>query len=344
MRKVSAYFLILITSISFSAAQDIHFTQFYAAPLEMNPANTGLFNGNIRGVINYRNQWQSFAPYNTFAGSVDYNFGQNFLENDLIGVGVSFISDVAGDAEFSTTQGNISVSYIKTLGNKFSRNYLSAGFYGGLAQRTINTANMTFGSQYNGYSYDPNITSGETIAFNDFSFVDLGGGVNWLFVPEDRFNVYSGVAFHHVNQPNQSFGSVNENLYMRITGTLGAQIPISEKVDMVPGILTQVQGPHYEFMGGLNFKYYMQTRASNETAFSIGAWHRMGIDNELGYKSDASAIAFRYDFLGLSAGLSYDINISGLRDASNSLGGPELSLIYTAALPHRDRKVDCPKF
>lgn len=325
-------------------AQDIHFTQFYAAPLMLNPANTGLFNGNIRGVINYRNQWQSFAPYTTFAGSVDYNFGQNMLKNDLFGAGVSFFSDQAGDSKFSTTQGNISLAYIKTLGNRFKRSYLSVGFEGGFAQRSINVANLTFGSQYNGYAYDPSLSSGETVAFDNFSFIDLGAGVTWLFVPKDRLNFYSGAAFHHVNSPDQSFGSADDRLYMRTTYNAGAQIPVSDKFDIVPAMLVQTQGPHYEFVAGVNFKYYMLNRSSTESAISFGGMHRMGIDDELSYTSDATAVTVRYDYMGFSGGLSYDINISDLQDATNSMGGPEISLIYTAGLPHRDRKVDCPKF
>lgn len=344
MRRIYTLFFFCVILLSKSFSQDIHFTQFYASPLVLNPANTGVFNGNIRGVINYRNQWQSFAPFTTVAASVDYNFGQVALDNDLMGIGLSFYSDKAGDNDFSTTQANLSFSYIKALGSKFSRSYASVGFYGGMAQRSIDPSTMTFSNQYNGYAYDPSLPTGEVLAFENFTFLDFGAGITWLFVPKNRTNLYAGVAFHHVNTPDQSFNADGQNLYMRSTYNAGAQIKISDNIDLVPGLLTQIQGPHYEFMGGLNLKYYMQTKASNETAFSIGAWHRMGIDDQLEYRSDASAVTVRYDFMGLSAGLSYDINISELKDASNSLGGPELSLIYYAELPHRDRKVDCPKF
>lgn len=89
MKKI--YILILFIGwIIAVKGQDIHFSQFYASPLTLNPANTGLFNGNIRGVLNYRNQWNSFAPFNTYAGSVDMNFGQRFLKDDLFGIGVNF--------------------------------------------------------------------------------------------------------------------------------------------------------------------------------------------------------------------------------------------------------------
>lgn len=341
------HFKLLLLSFFFSEilyAQDIHFSQFYAAPLQLNPAYTGVFNGNIRTVLNYRNQWQSFSPYNTFAGSLDFNFGQNMLKHDLFGVGVSFFSDKAGDSEFSTTQGNVSLSYIKTLGNKYSRNYLTVGFQGGFAQRSINPANLTFGSQYNGYAYDGTIESGETIALNSFTFLDLGAGLSWLYVPKNGINFYAGLAYHHLNEPDQSFYGTGDYLYMRTSVNAGAQIPLNDYFDILPAFLVQIQGPHYEFMGGLHLKYNMETKASQDQALSFGLWHRMGLDELSNYQIDASVISLRYEIFGLSAGLSYDINISALSDATNSLGGPELSLIYAVPLPHRDRKVDCPKF
>ena len=61
-------------------------------------------------------------------------------------------------------------------------------------------------------------------------------------------------------------------------------------------------------------------------------------------RSDATIIAARFDYLNLSVGASYDVNVSTLQDASNAMGGPEVSLTFTSDLPTTDRKVDCPKF
>ena len=53
-------------------AQDIHFSQFYAAPMLTNPANTGNFTGSVRLGLNYRDQWGSVTvPYKTFSAYAD---------------------------------------------------------------------------------------------------------------------------------------------------------------------------------------------------------------------------------------------------------------------------------
>ena len=52
-------------------AQDIHFSQFFQAPLLVNPSLTGVFNGDQRAIVQYRNQWDEFAPYTTYSFSID---------------------------------------------------------------------------------------------------------------------------------------------------------------------------------------------------------------------------------------------------------------------------------
>jgi hypothetical protein len=51
-------------------AQDLHFSQFYEAPLLRNPALAGLYEGDVRIQGIYKNQWNSISfPYQT--GSIN---------------------------------------------------------------------------------------------------------------------------------------------------------------------------------------------------------------------------------------------------------------------------------
>ena len=69
--------MIFISALCLSTlcgAQDIHFSQFYMSPLNLNPAMTGVMNCTQRFVANYRNQWASVLKadaYTTYSVSYD---------------------------------------------------------------------------------------------------------------------------------------------------------------------------------------------------------------------------------------------------------------------------------
>lgn len=338
--------LLLTCSATLSMhAQDIHFSQFFYSPMTLNPALCGAFNGNIRGVLNYRNQWNSFAPFNTFAASVDANFGSSFLKNDLMGIGVNAFNDVAGDTRYSSTNVGLTFAYIKTLGDRYHRSYLSAAFQGSYAQKSVDYLAMTFSNQFDGVYYDPTLATGESMGFDSKGYLDLAAGLMWYLVPkEDRFSMYMGGSIYHLNQPDQSIGAVNDQLYMRYSGHIGAQIPVGKMTSLVPAFMLLQQGPYTEYFGGTNLKFYLQGMQWSSTAISFGLWQRIVGDVDGGVKGESTAISARLDYEKISLGLSYDVNISSLREASSNAGGPELSLTYIAGLPQKPRKIPCPKF
>jgi hypothetical protein len=61
-------------------AQDIHYSQFYNSPLNINPAKTGIFNGDKRINLSHRNQWRSIVPWTTFTASYDQKFYPKRIE------------------------------------------------------------------------------------------------------------------------------------------------------------------------------------------------------------------------------------------------------------------------
>ena len=70
-------------------AQDPHFSQFYASPLTLNPALTGLFAGEGRISSTYRNQWQSISnPFTTGTVAFDTRaLRRVFKEQNVFGLG-----------------------------------------------------------------------------------------------------------------------------------------------------------------------------------------------------------------------------------------------------------------
>src|SRR5690606_1192725 len=98
-------------------AQDIHFSQFYMSPLNLNPALTGVMNCNVRLVANYRNHRASVVKSNAYITySVSYDQRIPVRRYDFFVVGGSFWGDKAGELDFATLQGRLSLAYSKRMG------------------------------------------------------------------------------------------------------------------------------------------------------------------------------------------------------------------------------------
>ena len=186
IRKQQLILFIIYCSLSIiycplSIAQDIHFTQFDNSPLNLNPANTGLFNGDYRLNLIDRDQWSSITvPFKTFSASFDTKLITNSYKKDMFGIGIVFYNDKAGTSDFGTTEAELSLSYTKSL-DALATQYLSFGIMAGMGQRTLNTSNLTFDNQFNGYVYDPAMPGLEQFNNTNFIFPDISAGVNWLY-------------------------------------------------------------------------------------------------------------------------------------------------------------------
>src|SRR5215831_15658223 len=89
--------------VSSACAQDIHFSQFYEAPLARNPAFAGIVNGDIRVQAVFRSQWNSFVDaYKTGSLNAEYKMPVGKGE-DFVTCGLQAVYDRAGTADLSTT-------------------------------------------------------------------------------------------------------------------------------------------------------------------------------------------------------------------------------------------------
>ena len=121
-------------SLCIAPAQDIHFSQFEYSPLNLNPANTGMFDGDQRITAVHRRQWASIsAPYQTSGISYDRLIGNPSEKGNHHNAGLYINSDKAGDGNFGTLQAVLSYSYLFNVG-KDSVHFFSAGIQIGFAQ------------------------------------------------------------------------------------------------------------------------------------------------------------------------------------------------------------------
>ncbi len=321
-------------------AQDPHFSQFYNAPMQLNPALAGLIQGDTRATVNYRSQWSSIAtPFQTMAGAVDFRALNYLTKKDIFGAGVFVMNDVAGEADLRNTQVGLSFAYNMSMTDK-RNHFIGIGAQYLFVQQSLEYTKLRFESQYNGEVIDPTQASGENLAMNSFSYFDFNAGISWSY-RYDRFrSYYAGAAISHLNQPKVSFfDDLAERLKMKYTFYAGADFKISPNISFIPRGVFLLQGTAKEIsIGGLvKFNVGNTRAAQDKTAIYFGTMHRF---------QDAQVIMMRYDYDGVGLSFSYDMNISKLNVASKGRGAIEIALVFETEMFERKRysKVECPKF
>jgi len=338
---------VLISSASMMA-QDIHFSQFYMSPLNLNPALTGVMNCNTRVVANYRNQWSQVLrqdAYNTYSVSYDQKIAVG--RSDYFGIGGTFWGDRAGELNYGTTTGRLSFSYSKKMGGyRKTAHYLVFGADAGISQRKVDPTAANWPSQHDGNGgKDPLAPDPVLPGFNpDFLHADVNAGLVWFSVLDDRNNYYVGLAMHHLNQPNVSFygETTTEALTSRVTAHAGGEFELNKGLSFVPNIIYMGQGQHRQINLGTALRFHLGPR-SEQQSWQLGGWYRIGNKVGGGLHSDAVILSTRFDYGNYGIGFSYDITVSQLRQAGNANGAFEFSLNYFICGPEK-RSVYCPRF
>jgi type IX secretion system PorP/SprF family membrane protein len=311
-------------------AQDIHFSQEWLSPVLINPAQTGA-ETKMRGIILHRNQWKSVAsPYVTSALSWDMELPHKGKgASGFSAIGVTIFHDKAGDSEMKTLQGNVTYAYHVFLNE---RSTLGAGIYAGFAQHSIDYTGLQWMSQYNGVSFDSSLPTMEPLGSTSFKNVDVGAGLHYAFgkgerymTANDQMRFNCGLSISHINRPKNTFYNSDEKLPMKISGYANASIGIgNSNLSFQPGLFYFRQGKMTELVLGSQFRYSIKDE-SRYTSFEQAT----AISAGLHFRSKDAAIASVFFEIGKYAiGISYDINVSKLSEASKSRGGFEIGLRF----------------
>lgn len=289
------------------AAQDPIFSQFYATPLQLNPAFAGSGYAPRLGVA-YRNQWSGFNnAYRTYA--VFYEQSLNRLNS---GIGFNLESDDAGNGILRTMRFSAMYSYRLQINDNWA---VKIGMEGGIHQTALDWEQLVFPDQIDPFS-GPVITTSELRPDQlSKTAIDLSAG---LLVLSEQF--WLGIGLKHLNTPNQGILLANDNLSsglpLRYTLSGGFEVPVNsgnkgKSTSFIsPNFLLVSQGPYKQ----LNLGAY-----ATFGPIIGGAWYRHTFEN-----ADAAVLmlGFRQDMFKI--GLSYDVTVSGL---SGRAGGTyELTL------------------
>ena len=335
--------VLLLMSFQSMVAQDIHFSQFYLSPLNLNPALTGVTNAQQRLNVNYRNQWAAVAgssAYNTFSASYDRRAEVGMT--DYFGFGGTLWSDVAGDANFGTTQAKVSFAYTKKISGSWSKQvrrnlkksglYLSAGADAGITQRRVSPGDLRWPSQVSNGTFCESCGFQETIPNDNFIYPDLSGGLMLYGLDQNANSFYIGAAMHHLNQANISFLNRVESLYSRLTIHAGGELAINRRMSIVPNFVYMAQGPHLEILPGSAVRFNIGEYEGIKDFFELGLWFRIVKNTDGGSSTsignDAIVIFSKFSFSNYSIGFSYDYNTSQLSQAASANGSFELSVSY----------------
>src|SRR4051812_30105652 len=146
-RSMKTCFLLGLSVISFGSirAQDIHFSQFFEAPLLRNPSLAGIFTGDIRVQAVYRDQWNTVTTaYKTISLNAEYKMPIG-KANDFLTLGLQVLQDKAGTISWVSTHILPAINYHKSLSDQ-KTSYLSLGFMGGWVQKRFDRTKMTTNS------------------------------------------------------------------------------------------------------------------------------------------------------------------------------------------------------
>lgn len=355
MKKI-ATLLCMVVLFTLAQAQDPHLSQFYKAPLQLNPALTGVMNGNYRAAFLYRSQWgeilrdESTSQFRTMTAAFDFRIP---IKKNALGIGLEMLNDKAADSNFGTTRAGLAINYMQNL-DQWGRHYLALGIQADMIQRSFSLANLRFGNQWNGINYDPTIIQDNPAYLaqlnQNFTFFDASAGILYYMRGKDkRTTAYAGFSAQHVNQPNESLGIEEAKLPIRYSIHSGVNFPVAKQFDLLPKFLFQMQGQNLEALLGTDIRYIFEERAPSGNSFRFGALYRLvgGLNpqNVNGINSESISLLTGIDFHGLDLGIAYDINISQFTNATFSRGGFEVGLTYVGGWEKRTSTITaCPNF
>jgi type IX secretion system PorP/SprF family membrane protein len=318
---IMAFIIILLQEMNLQA-QDIHFSQFYAAPLVTNPANTGMSGEGLRVANIYRNQWAKIGiPYETFSTTVDKKIT---ISGHSFGIGGSIIHDQSSSFNLSANEFMISVSYSRIIRNQ----QFTIGLQPGYVLKSFNLDGMTFGTQFNqaGEFFDATLPSLENGMSDRLNYFDLNAG---LFLRTMIRNIMpsAGVSVSHLNMPLQKFStsSSGTRLHMKLNASGGIMVPVSNRITLNPCLIYSYTPGTNEFLLGSTGDYMLAGSNSRVQKVYAVAMGRVNPVRNI----DALIVGGGVEFFNFNLGLIYDLNISPLSKVTNFNGAFEVTLVYT---------------
>lgn len=299
-------------------AQDPSFSQYWASPLNINPALTANINGDWRAISNFRSQWIGpTAPYTTATISLDGKLFQNKLpDGQRFGAGAMFMYDKTMGGILKSTYASGNVSYSIKVAEDYGSHYIGAGVGLIYGHKQMDWSRAVFGEQFNGRGFDHNLPTGEAALAAMKPYLSASVGLTYTYTTENS-NVDFGVAGFHLNRPRQTFlEDDNQRLAIRYVAHVNYEHNISDQLVLNTNAIYQKQitASYLSLGGGLGYVIDAPTK----TSLSAGLWY---------WSKNAVVPYLGFAYKQIQLGFSYDVLISKLRESPGKRSTWELSII-----------------
>jgi len=325
------FFLVLFV-LSFSIqsiyGQDFIYSQYFGSQSYINPALTGLFDGDYKLSSVYRSQWSAYGTnFQTLSVNAEGSFFKEKLNGSYVSIGISgFRDDMA--SVITNDMGRLNASFTKKIGDLVP-SYLSVGTYIGMSSLNLNSNFFT----------TPDDIS-ENFAKRSIQNFDMGVGANYQIVFPSTTSVFFGASVSHILPMRVSYLNNSVTKEKLINVYTSARIKASEKINFIPAVLFSYQNPNKQLNVGTNIQFYFGDYAENNSSIHFGSFIRFG-NNAF----DAWILQSRFDYRGLSIGASFDANMNELKSVTNGFGAWEISIAYVGLLKtKKNSRSECPAF
>jgi type IX secretion system PorP/SprF family membrane protein len=314
-------------SIVSKSQVDPHFSQYYIYPHYINPATTGLMEGDYRVSGIYRNQWSNIStPYSTAGVSADFN------TNRRMNYGFNVLNQSAGNGGYNLLNGYANLAFTGLQFGNEGNQHVVLAMQAGFISRRFDPSKFELDDQWNPVTgYSPTHVTNDVFNSTSSFVFDMGAGALYYDgTNEKNVNPYFGIAAYHINKPTDPFALRGKGaIPMRMVVHGGLNVILSDYITMIPHFLYMHQGTAYEAMIG----DFFQVSASDETDFLFGANYR--------HKDAVSPFAGITNN-GFTIAATYDINISTLGQMAHGASSLEVTLSYMVKNPEKFN-FKCPK-
>ncbi|PJJ79153.1 PorP/SprF family type IX secretion system membrane protein [Mucilaginibacter auburnensis] len=333
--KLTFCLIAILLYILPASAQDPYFTQYFASPLSLNPANTGLFDGDYRVAVNQRVQWWNVgSSYHTTSISFDAKlFQEQMPDFDIFGIGFSGIFDKSLNGALESTFLSASGAYHKSLASD-GRHILTVGMQATYANRFINYNQLTFASQFNVDFFDRSLPNYVDTRYSATSYLEANAGLIYSYHVE-KANLYIGTSLYHATRPTeQLFNETGYKVPFRTTIHMGGEVYVNDQSSVLfSGVYAEQQNITDKIFGvayGISTAQPYFNSTEPRVKFYLGLWHRLG-------QSFIPYVGVDYNNYGV--GLNYSFTSSQLSNYRPQTF--EISFIYRK---RANKSSLCPRF